>query len=111
RECMYMLQDTKARGFYFKLHTAAALVASSPRLILHDLGAGIYAWDFTLAEQKWSWANIFDGVLYPKTDTLLHFLKKNRQSSINSYAISWANEGDLDDVGLCFKENCIAAKM
>jgi glycosyltransferase involved in cell wall biosynthesis len=110
RDCMYAIRDTKARGFYFKLHTAPRMTKLSPRLVLLDIGNDVCAWDFSLAERQWSWANVFDGVLYQKTDDLLDFFKKDPQQKIDNYALYWANEGALDEVGLCFKDSRITGK-
>jgi glycosyltransferase involved in cell wall biosynthesis len=103
-ECILALEKTQAYAFYFKLnaHDGTQTYSSLPLAECRDT---IFAWNFAFAPDKWSSANSIDFVLHKKTDSLTHILQSHYDLTPNGLEAVWANEGDLDRLGLCFKEN------
>lgn len=102
-ECINALEETSAYAFYFKLnaHEGALNYQTLPLIQYTD---NIYAWNFALARDKWTCANSLDLVLHKKTDSLDHMLQSNYDLTPQGLEAVWANEGNLDRLGLCFKE-------
>jgi hypothetical protein len=105
-QCINNLQETFAYAFYFKLNAQDG-ITKYPHLPLIELENGISAWNFALARDKWSCANSLDLVLHKKTDHLKCILQNHYDLTPNGLEAIWANEGNLDRLGLCFNENKI----
>jgi len=103
-ECIKALEETQSYAFYFKLnaHDGIQIYSSLP---LVECRNDIFAWNFAFTPDKWSSANSIDFVLHKKTESLTQVLQSHYDLTPNGLEAVWANEGDLDRLGLCFKEN------
>lgn len=106
-QCIHDLQETSAFAFYFKLNAQEGVQKYS-RLPLIECKDSIFAWNFSIARDKWSSANSLDLVLHKKAPFLTHILQSNYDLTPNGLEAVWANEGNLDRLGLCFKENIMS---
>jgi glycosyltransferase involved in cell wall biosynthesis len=105
-ECINALEETQAYAFYFKLNAQNA-EEQYQHLPIVECRNSIFAWNFALAPDKWSAANSLDLVLHKKTDSLKQALQSHYDLTPNGLEAIWANEGNLDRLGLCFNENHI----
>jgi hypothetical protein len=105
-QCIDALEKTSAQAFYFKLnaHEGALDYQTLPLIKYTD---DIYAWNFALARDKWTCANSLDLVLHKKNESLNHVLQSNYDLTPQGLEAVWANEGNLDHLGLCFKETTV----
>jgi hypothetical protein len=103
-ECIKTLKETHSYAFYFKLNAIDG-IKKYPRLPLIECRDTIFAWNFTLARDQWASANSIDLVLHKKTDSLSQILQCHYDLTPNGLEAVWANEGNLDRLGLCFQEN------
>jgi hypothetical protein len=103
-ECIQAIEETESYAFYFKLNALDGIQKYS-RLSLTECKDGIFAWNFALARDKWASANSIDLVLHKKTDSLTQVLQSHYDLTPNGLEAVWANEGELDRLGLCFKDN------
>jgi glycosyltransferase involved in cell wall biosynthesis len=105
-ECINALEDTSANAFYFKLNAQEGM-RSYQTLPLIQLKNDMYAWNFALAfdSDRWSSANSIDLVLHRNENIFSFILQNNYKPTPNGLECSWAGEGRLDRVGLCFGEN------
>lgn len=103
-ECITALQDTGAYAFYFKLN-AQDSVQKYHNVPLIECKDSIFAWNFAFARDKWSCANSLDLVLHKKTDSLAEVLQSHYDLTPHGLEAVWANEGNLNRLGLCFNEN------
>lgn len=101
------LQKTSAYAFYLNVnhHDGKRIYPHMPLIELSDT---ITAWDFSFARDKWSCANSFDCVLHKKSSTLEAVLQCHYDLTPNGLEAVWANEGNLNRIGLCFNESKIA---
>ncbi|HJZ24268.1 MAG TPA: glycosyltransferase family 2 protein [Candidatus Babeliales bacterium] len=104
--CINTLQETSAYAFYFKLNAEDGM-RSYQTLPLVEYKDTIFVWNFALARDKWSSANSLDLVLHKKTDFLAQALQSHYDLTPNGLEAVWANEGNLDRLGLCFGESTI----
>jgi glycosyltransferase involved in cell wall biosynthesis len=104
QECILALEETQSYAFYFKLnaHDGTRTYSSLPLVECRD---DIFAWNFAFTPDKWSSANSIDFVLHKKTESLTQVLQSHYDLTPNGLEAVWSNEGDLDRLGLCFKEN------
>lgn len=102
--CITLLEEIPAYAFYFKLNASDG-IHKYPYLPIVECQKNIYAWNFAFTPDKWSSANSIDCVLHKKTDSLTQVLQSHYDLTPNGLEAVWANEGDLDRIGLCFKEN------
>jgi len=105
--CIQAIEETQAYAFYFKLNAFSGL-ESYPYLPVIECKPTIFAWNFAFAQDKWSSANSLDLVLHKKTDSLTQALQSHYDLTPNGLEAVWANEGNLDRLGLCFGNNHIA---
>lgn len=105
-DCIDTLQDTSAYAFYFKLNAYDSM-NTDHKLALVECKKNIFAWNFSLARDKWSSANSFDFVLHKKTESLAQALQSHYDLTPNGLEAVWANEGSLDRLGLCFNKSYI----
>lgn len=103
-ECIQAIEETESYAFYFKLNALDGIQKYS-RLSFVECKNNIFAWNFALARDRWSSANSIDLVLHKKTDSLTQVLQSHYDLTPNGLEAVWANEGNLDRLGLCFKEN------
>jgi hypothetical protein len=103
-ECISALKHSSAYAFYFKLNATDGMYTYK-KLPLLEYNNDIFVWNFALARDKWSSANSLDCVLHKKTDSLTQILQSHYDLTPNGLEAVWANEGSLDRLGLCFKEN------
>jgi len=106
-ECITSLEETQAYAFYFKLNAQNA-IEHCQHLPIIECRNNIFAWNFALAPDKWSAANSLDLVLHKKTESLSQALQSHYNLTPNGLEAVWANEGNLDRLGLCFNENYVA---
>ena len=106
--CIETIEKTHAYAFYFKLNAVEGKEKYS-RLPLVECKDTICAWNFSLARDKWASANSVDLVLHKKTDSLTQVLQSHYDLTPSGLEAVWANEGNLDRLGLCFKESHTAA--
>jgi glycosyltransferase involved in cell wall biosynthesis len=106
-EAIDILQKTAAYAFYFKLNAQDGMqkYAHLPLIECEDT---IFAWNFSLARDTWSSANSLDSVIHKKTDTLACILQDHYDLTPHGLETIWANEGNLDKLGLCFNESKIS---
>ncbi len=104
--CINVLQETDAYAFYFKLNTQDG-INNYPKLSMVECRENIFAWNFALAQDKWSSANSLDLVLHKKTIFLAQTLQNHYDLTPNGLEAVWANEGNLDRLGLCFNKSYI----
>ena len=105
-ECIRNLENTNAYAFYFKLSAQDGRSAYT-NLPLIECQNNVFAWNFAFARDKWSSANSLDLVLHKKTDSLTEILQSHYDLTPNGLEAVWANEGNLDRLGLCFYESHI----
>jgi len=98
------LQEKYAYAFYFKLNAEDGM-KKYPHLPLVECNNDVFAWNFSFARDKWSCANSLDLVLHKKTDSLFYILQGHYNLTPNGLEAIWANEGNLDKLGLCFNKN------
>jgi glycosyltransferase involved in cell wall biosynthesis len=103
-QCIQAIEETESYAFYFKLNMLDG-IQKHPRLSLVECKETIFAWNFALARDTWASANSIDLVLHKKTDSLTQVLQSHYDLTPNGLEAVWANEGNLDRLGLCFKEN------
>ncbi|HEX4069154.1 MAG TPA: glycosyltransferase family A protein [Candidatus Babeliales bacterium] len=103
-ECIVALEETQAYAFYFKLNAHEG-IDTYPSLPFVEYRDNIIAWNFALGSHKWSSANSIDFVLHKKTHSLTDVLQSHYDLTPNGLEAVWANEGNLDRLGLCFTEN------
>jgi hypothetical protein len=103
-ECIAALEETQAYAFYFKLNAQDGREFYQ-QLPLVECRNNVFAWNFALAPDRWSSANSLDLVLHKKTESLAQALQSNYNLTPNGLEAVWANEGNLDRLGLCFNEN------
>ena len=103
-ECIDALQNSQSNAFYFKLNAQDGMHRYHT-LPLIQSSHNIFAWNFALARDKWSSANSLDLVLHKKTDSLTAALQSHYDLTPNGLEAVWANEGNLDRLGLCFYES------
>jgi len=101
-QCITVLEQTHAYGFYFSLCRQRDVTSFSPNLPLVGLGNDIYAWDFSMANHKWSCANTLNMALYRKDGKFLEFLRGECEPTPRGFEAIWANEGLLNRIGLCY---------
>ena len=101
-----MLQETSSYAFYFNLNQHEK-EQEYPLIPTVEHAKNIIAWNFALAQDKWSCANSLDFVLHKKSDALAAALQSHYDLTPNGLEMVWANEGNLDKLGLCFQENVI----
>lgn len=101
KKCIETLQEMYAYAFYFKLNAQDG-IHSYPHLRLVECKNSIFVWNFALARDKWSSANSLDCVLHKKTAFLAQALQNDYDLTPNGLEMVWANEGNLDRLGLCF---------
>lgn len=103
-DCVMALEETQAYSFSLKLSKENPNVKISDRLILLELGPDLCAWDFSTANDAWSCANCVDCSIYRKTIDIAKVLDEGyMEPSSQGFQMLWANEGNLNKVGLCFK--------
>lgn len=110
-QCIQMLEKTKAYGFYLRLglHVNYCYMADAPQKIppYLPLESGILAWNFSLAERDWAFANTLDMALYRKGD-LLPLLEKISYKHPDRLEQSWASHRKgAHSIGLCFESSKI----
>lgn len=103
-ECINALEETCAYAFYFKLNAHDAM-ENYQKLPLFEYKNNIFFWNFAFARDKWASANSLDCVLHKKTESLTQILQDHYDLTPNGLEAIWANEGNLDRIGLCFYEN------
>jgi hypothetical protein len=103
-QCIKLLQEVHAYAFYFKLNAYDAM-NKYIHLPLIECCTDCFAWNFSLAQDKWSCANSLDCVLHKKTDSLSGALQGYYDLTPQGLEMVWANEGNLDRLGLCFNES------
>jgi glycosyltransferase involved in cell wall biosynthesis len=103
-ECINAIEDTSAYAFYFNLNAHDG-INTYPHLPLLECKPNICAWDFTVAEKKWSCANSLDCVLYKKTDYFTQLLLRFYDLRLESLEYIWTNELYANCIGLCFTES------
>ncbi len=102
------LQETNAYAFYFNLNAQYAQY-HYPHLPLVECRNDVFAWNFSLARDKWSSANSLDVVLHKKSAALEYILRSHYDLTPAGLEAVWANEGNLDKIGLCFAESKLTA--
>ena len=101
-DCIHMLEKTKAYAFYFNLASHQVNNITSPLLHPLSIASGIDAWNFYMARDIWSSANSVDSVLHKRDKTLQGFVQAQYMPNPEGFELTWANQGDLEKVGLCF---------
>lgn len=101
-ECVEALRRTQAYAFYFNLSGHNAHYANTPLVTITN---DIAVWNFSLMRDKWSCANSFDTVLHRKSQLLFTMIQEYPGLTPEILEIIWANEGKLDRIGLCYKNN------
>jgi hypothetical protein len=96
------LEKTKAYGFYYNHSRATS--KQYPRLPLLSLEGGMVAWHFACAQDKWSCANSIEMGLYRNTNQLRNYIDCSYDQNPRGFEAIWANEGNLDRVGLCYDD-------
>lgn len=104
--CINALHDIHAYAFYFKLNAQEGM-HNYPNMPLVECKNNISAWVFSHARDKWSCANSLNVVLHKKTDLLAQALQSHYDLTPNGLEAVWANEGNLDRLGLCFNESYV----
>lgn len=107
-EMINLIDETAAYAFYFNLNAEEELNNDSSYFPLVECKDDTFVWNFALARDKWSCANSFDYVLHKKSESLAAVLKSNYDLTPRGLQAVWANEGNLDKIGLCFKENVLS---
>jgi hypothetical protein len=105
-ECFYLLNSVPAYAFYFKLN-AQDSIKYSQKLPFIECRPSVFAWNFALAQGKWSCANSLDCVLHRKSDLFASVLQGYYDLTPNGLEMVWGNEGNLDKLGLCFDEGYV----
>ena len=105
-DAIEILEETCAYAFYFNLNKSACDQDVQHSLI--ECRDNIFAWNFSLAGDKWSCANSLEYVLHKKTDMLASVLRSNYDLTQKGLAAVWANEGNLDRLGLCFRSSVLS---
>ena len=106
-ECINALEETSAYAFYFKLNAHDGKEAYK-NLPLVEYNDAVRAWNFALARDRWASANSLDLVLHKKSDSLNVMLQSHYDLTPNGLEAIWANEGNLDRLGLCFNESYVS---
>lgn len=104
--CIDALENTSSYAFYFNLNAQEG-ICRYPNLFLLDLNNTIYTWNFAQARDKWSSANSLDLVMHKKTDSLTAILQSHYDLTPDGLEAVWANEGQLDRLGLCFNKSYV----
>lgn len=104
--CIQALERTQAYGFYFN-HCRAQATAY-PRLALLSLYGGICAWHFACASDSWSCANSIQMGLYRNDSNLEKYVYCSYDQNPRGFEAIWANEGNLDRIGLCYEDKKVA---
>ena len=109
-ECINDLETTGSYAFYFKLNAqeGALKYPHLPMVICKD---HIVAWNFSLAQNKWSCANSLDLVLHKKRDSLELALQQYYDLTPEGLELAWGNEGNLDRLGLCFEKTKVTTYL
>lgn len=103
--CVKALEKTYAHTFCFALSKNNCQKPLPPRLPVFEIQDGICAWDFSIAQESWSCANNVSMNVYRKNDFFEHVLEEGyMEPSSGGLQALWANEGNLNKVGLCFKD-------
>lgn len=105
-ECINLLKEIQAYAFYFTLNAHDG-IKTYPNMPIVECRDNIFTWNFSLAHEKWSCANSLDLVLHKKKESLHNALLSHYDLTPNGLEAVWANEGNLDRLGLCFKQNYI----
>lgn len=110
-KCIQMLEKTKAYGFYLRLglHVNYCYMEDAfQKIPAHiPLENGVLAWNFSLAEYDWAFANTLDMALYRKAD-LLPILEKISYKHPDRLEQSWASHRKkAHAIGLCFESSKI----
>lgn len=105
--CIQALQEKQAYAFYLQLNALDGM-QQYPRLPLIECQNNIFTWNFALGRDKWASANSLDLVLHKKTDSLAYVLQDHYDLTPNGLEAIWANEGNLDRIGLCLNESHVA---
>lgn len=100
-ECVKCLEEYHAYAFLLHL-SKDNLIMNSNHLNFLDLKKDLCAWNFALANGTWSCANNINMTLYRKTEKISQLFNYWLYSSAD-FVGTWANEGDLQKIGLCFK--------
>jgi hypothetical protein len=104
--CIDALHEMYAYAFYFKLNAQEG-TNRYPNLPLIECRDGVFVWNFAVARDKWSLANSLDLVLHKKTAFLAHALQSHYDLTPNGLEMVWANEGNLNRLGICFNESYV----
>ena len=107
KECMEMMEKTKAYGFYLRLgkHITHSYQCGKdqavPRSVCLKEGE-IYGWNLKSGYSDWDFPNTLDMTLYRKKDLKTPF-EKMRYKTPNSLEFCWAKEAHLTkEIGLYF---------
>ena len=101
-QCIEAIEKSLAYAFYFNLSQNEASIKTSPQIKFIQLDTDIRAWNFAMARDVWSCANSLDMVLHQKTKILHGFLQAHYEPTPQGFEAVWANEGNLNHMGLCF---------
>ena len=109
-ECINDLETTSSYAFYFKLNAqdGALKYPHLPMVICKD---HVVAWNFSLAQSKWSSANSLDLVLHKKRNSLEMALQQYYDLTPIGLELAWSNEGNLDRLGLCFEKTKVTSSL
>ena len=111
-ECINALEDTNAYAFYFRLaaQEGMRLHHNAPLLAYKN---DMYAWNFAAAvgSDQWSSVNSVDCVLHKKENTHVFALQSTHAPTPDWIEDVWANEANLDQVGLCFGESYVTTLL
>ena len=107
-ECINALEDASAYAFYFNLNAQEGM-RSYQSIPLLECNKNVYAWNFAVAIDQWSSANSLDCVLHKKDSIISFILNDDYDPTPHGIEYVWANEGQLDRLGLCFGESHVAA--
>jgi glycosyltransferase involved in cell wall biosynthesis len=103
-ECIDALENTGAYAFYFELNAESGAQAYQ-RLPLLEYKNNFYMWTFAAGTDRWASANSLGFVLHRKRPSLASTLENYYGSDVSGIEAVWANEGQLDRIGLCFNES------
>jgi|GEM_PF-381075 len=103
--CIQALEETQAYAFSLRLSKELCHCPIPSRLSVHEVKPTIYAWNYALANNVWSCACSMDMVLYRKDYDLASYILNEHYWVFSSWDFegTWANLGNLDKIGLCFK--------
>lgn len=104
--CIQALEETQAYAFSLRLSKERCHYPPPSRLLVHEIKPTICAWNYALANGAWSCACSMDMVLYHKDHRLASYILDQNYwvSSSWDFEGTWANLGNLDKIGLCFKD-------